>query len=325
MRRLGRRLGLYALAAWASLTVNFFLPRLMPGDPVSTMFASFQGQLAPEAIDALRRAYGFTDGPLLEQYVTYLGHVLRGDLGVSIAYFPARVADVLATGLFWTVLLAGTAVLVSFTLGTLLGVAVAWRQDGKLDSILPPALSLLGAFPYFWLAMLALYVLGFRLGWFPLGHAHAGGLTPSLSAAFVTSVLHHAVLPAATLVLATVGGWTLSMRNAMVGVLGADHVSFAEARGLSRRRVVWRHAARNALLPHVTGLGMALGFVLGGALLTEMVFAYPGQGYLLLQAVRSQDYPLLQGIFLAITLAVLAANALVDLACLGLDPAARRT
>jgi peptide/nickel transport system permease protein len=324
MRALLRRLALYAIAAWAALTVNFFLPRVMPGDPVATMFASFQGQLQPEALDALRRSYGFTDAPLPEQYTTYLAHVMTGDLGLSIAYFPTPVTTVIGGGLFWTLLLAGTAILISFAIGTLVGILVAWRRDGRLDSFLLPALSLLGAFPYFWLAMLALYVLGFQLDWFPLGHAYSDELTPGWTAAFVVDVLHHAALPALTLVLATVGGWTIGMRNTMVGVLGADYVTFAQARGLSPARVVLCYAARNALLPNLTQFGMALGFVLGGALLTEMVFGYPGQGYLLLQAVLTQDYPLMQGIFLSITMSVLVANWAIDLAYFWLDPTTRR-
>jgi peptide/nickel transport system permease protein len=324
MRTLARRFGLYLVAAWVAITVNFFLPRLMPGDPVARMFAGFQGQLQPEAMDALRETYGFTDASLLSQYGTYLGHVLGGDLGLSLAFFPAPVTEVLGTGMFWTLLLAGTAIVVSFALGTLLGIVVAWRRDGRLDSYLLPALSLVGAFPYFWLAMLALYVLAFRLGWFPLGHAYGDGVTPSWSLAFFADAAHHAALPALTLVVASLAGWTLSMRSSMVAVLGADYVTFAQAKGLAPRRVVLRYAARNALLPNLTQLGMALGFVLGGALLTEMVFAYPGQGYLLLQAVRHQDYPLMQGVFLGITLAVLAANWLIDLAYFWLDPTVRR-
>jgi peptide/nickel transport system permease protein len=324
MRTLARRLGLYLVAAWAAITVNFFLPRLMPGDPLSRMFASYQGQLEPEALAALRRTYGLTDAPLLAQYASYLGHVAHGELGVSLTYFPAPVTQVMATGMFWTLLLAGTSVLVSFVLGTLLGIVVAWRDDGRLDAWVVPALSFLGAFPYFWLAMLVLYGLGFQLGWFPLGHAYDDALTPAWSFEFVADVARHAVLPAFTLVVATIGGWTLGMRSTMISVLGSDFVTFALAKGLSPTRVMLRYAARNALLPSLTQLGMALGFVLGGALLTEMVFGYPGQGYLMLQAVRSQDYPLMQGIFLGITLAVLAANALIDLAQLWLDPSLRR-
>jgi peptide/nickel transport system permease protein len=233
--------------------------------------------------------------------------------------------DVIGTGLAWTVFLAGTAVVVSFAIGTLLGVASAWWRHGWIDAWLPSTFAFLGAFPYFWLAMVALYVLGFTLGWFPLGHAYGDDLTPGLHPAFLADVARHAVLPVGTVVIATLGGWLLTMRNTMITVLGSDYVNLARAKGLSPTRVVLRYAARNALLPSVTGFGMALGFVLGGSLLTEIVFSYPGQGYLLVQAVRNQDFPLMQGIFLVITLAVLGANWFVDLAYLWLDPRTRGT
>jgi peptide/nickel transport system permease protein len=325
VRFLLRRLGFYLLAGWVALTLNFFLPRLMPGDPATALFARFRGRLAPEAMAALRETFGLTDAPLWSQYLTYLGHALRGDLGISVAYFPSPVTAVIGTGLVWTLFLAGTAVVVSFALGTLLGVAAAWWRRGWVDTWLPAALVFLGAFPYFWLAMVALYGLGFTLGWFPLGHAYGDDLTPGLNAAFLVDVARHAVLPIGTIVVATLGGWLLSMRNTMIGVLGSDYVNLARAKGLPPARVALRYAARNALLPSVTGFGMALGFVLGGSLLTEIVFSYPGQGYLLVQAVRNQDYPLMQGIFLVITLAVLGANWLVDVVYLWLDPRTRES
>ncbi|MDC3957077.1 ABC transporter permease [Polyangium jinanense] len=323
MRYLLRQLGLYILAAWASLTLNFIVPRLAPGDPASAMFARYKGQLQPEALAALREAFGFTGGPLHEQYVAYLAHLFRGDLGVSVAYFPAKVTDVLAMGLGWTALLTGSSVVVAFVLGSLLGVIAAWRRGGTFDTTLPPLLVFLGAFPYFWLAMMLLYGFGFTLDVLPLRHAYADTLAPSLSFSFVASVAEHLLLPATSIVLASVGGWTLSMRSSMIGVLAEDYVTMAHAKGLSPLRIMFHYAARNALLPNVTGFGMALGFVLGGSLLTEIVFSYPGQGYLLVQAVRSQDYPLMQGIFLTITMAVLAANFLVDVLYVWLDPRTR--
>jgi peptide/nickel transport system permease protein len=325
MRFLLQRLGFYAVAAWVALTLNFFLPRLMPGDPATALFARFRGRLGPEALQALRETFGLTDAPLWRQYLTYAGHALRGDLGVSVAYFPAPVAQVIGTGLIWTIFLAGTAVIVSFVVGTLLGVVAAWWRRGWVDSLLPPALVFLGALPYFWLAMVALYVLGFTLGWFPLGHAYSDDLTPRFTPEFLADVATHAVLPVSTVVIASLGGWLLSMRNTMIAIMGSDYVNLARAKGLHPARVVLRYAARNALLPSITSFGMALGFVLGGSLLTEIVFSYPGQGYLLVQAVRNQDYPLMQGIFLVITLAVLGANWLVDLVCLWLDPRIRDT
>ncbi|WP_437581767.1 ABC transporter permease [Sorangium sp. So ce887] len=323
MRYLLRQLGLYFIAAWASLTLNFLIPRLMPGDPATAMFARFRGQLQPEAIDALRKAFGFTGEPLYKQYITYLSHTLTGDLGLSVAHFPAKVTDVIATGLGWTLLLSGAAVLVSFALGTLLGIVATWKRGGWLDSIMPPVLMFLGAFPYFWLAMVALYVLGFVLGAFPLRHAYSDTLSPEWSFEFIGSVLSHMVLPGLSIVIATIGGWMLGMRSAMVTVLSEEYITMAQAKGLSQWRVMFSYAARNALLPNVTGFGMALGFVLAGSLLTEIVFSYPGQGYLLIQAVRNQDYPLMQGIFLTITLAVLGANFLVDVVYVFLDPRAR--
>ncbi len=323
MKYIVRRLAFYLLAAWASITLAFIIPRLMPGDPAAAMFARFKGKLKPEAIEALREAFGFTDAPLWKQYFGYLGHVLTGDLGVSIKYFPETVGNVIGTALVWTLLLAGVAVILSFTIGTLLGVVAAYRRGGWVDTVAPPALVFLGAFPYFWLAMAVLFLFGFTLDWFPVRHAYADYLTPEFSAKFIFSVIGHAILPAATIVLATTGGWLLSMRNTMVSVLGEDYTTLAYAKGLPPKRIMFRYAARNALLPNITGFGMALGFVLSGSLLTEIVFSYPGQGYLLIQAVRSLDYPLIQGLFLTITLAVLGANWLVDIVYVWLDPRAR--
>ena len=209
------------------------------------------------------------------------------------------------------------------TSGSGVGLPSSWWRGSWVDNWLPSLFIFLGAFPYFWLAMVTLYVLGFILGWFPLGHAYSDDLKPAWSPEFVADVLRHGALPIGTIVLATIGGWLLTMRNNMISILGSDFVNLARAKGLPPSRVAFRYAARNALLPSVTGFGMALGFVLGGSLLTEIVFSYPGQGYLLVQAVRNQDYPLMQAIFLVITLAVLGANWLVDIVYLWLDPRTR--
>jgi peptide/nickel transport system permease protein len=324
MRYLLRRLAFYLIAAWASVTLAFIVPRLMPGDPAATMFSRFHGKLDPQAMAALRETFGFSDEPMWRQYISYLGHVMSGDLGVSVSYFPARVGDVLATGMVWTLLLAGMAVVIAYALGTLLGIAAAWRRGGWLDSVGPPLFVLVGAFPFFWLAMLLLFLFGFTLGWTPVRHAYDSRVSVELSLSFIWSVITHAALPAITIVVATVGSWMLDMRNTMVSILGEDYITMAHAKGLPPRRVMFRYAARNALLPSVTSFGMALGFLLSGSLLIEIVFSYPGQGYLLIQAVRSLDYPLIQGLFLTITLAVLGANFLVDIIYVWLDPRARR-
>ena len=322
-RYLLERLGFYIAAAWVALTVNFFLPHLMPGDPATAMFARLQGKAKPEAIAAMREAFGLTDEPLWLRYWHYLQSLASFDLGISASYFPTPVGDVIGDGLLWTVLIAGTAVIVSFVLGTLLGIIIAWRRRGLLDSTLPPLFAFLGAFPYFWLAMLLLWALGFALEWFPLRQAYGSDIEPGWSWVFAWDVCSHAALPVLSIVLATIGGWMLSMRSTMISVLGSDYIRMAFAKGIDERTLVWRYAARNALLPNVTGFGMALGFVLGGSLLTEIVFSYPGTGYLLLQAVRNQDYALMQGLFMVITLAVLLANWLVDIVYLALDPRTR--
>jgi peptide/nickel transport system permease protein len=324
MKYLLRRFAFYVVAAWASVTLAFVIPRLMPGDPEATMFARFHGKLDPQAMAALRETFGFSDEPMLHQYIAYLGHVATGDLGVSVSYFPARVGDVIATGMVWTLFLAGMAVVIAYALGTLLGIVAAWRRGRWLDSIGPPLFILIGAFPFFWLAMLLLFLFGFTLGWTPVRHAYDSRVGAGVSLSFVWSVMTHAALPAITIVVATVGSWMLDMRNTMVGILGEDYITMAHAKGLHPRRVMFRYAARNALLPSVTSFGMALGFLLSGSLLTEIVFSYPGQGYLLIQAVRSLDYPLIQGLFLTITFAVLGANFLVDILYVWLDPRARR-
>ena len=324
MKYLLRRLGFYFLAAWVSLTLNFFIPRLAPGDPVSNLQARFKGALDPAALEAMKVAFGLTDAPLHIQYIQYINNLAHGDLGLSIAHFPEPVSNVIGTALLWTLFLAGLAVVMSFTLGTLLGIYSAWRRGGRVDSIAPASFIFMGAFPYFWLAMFLLYVFGFLLDWFPLRHAYTDTLDPGLSFEFVIDALHHAVLPAASIVMASLGGWLLGMRNTMIGVLSEDYVTMAQAKGLSERRVMLNYAARNALLPSVTGFGMALGFVLSGSLLTEIVFSYPGQGALLFEAVKAKDFPLMQGLFLAITIAVLAANWFVDIAYVLLDPRTRR-
>ena len=296
----------------------------MPGDPASIIFARFKGKLKPEAIDAMRQSFGLTDDPMLVQYFSYLKGILQGDLGTSIAYFPEPVSSIIGSGLYWTLFLAGCSLIISFTIGTVLGIIIAWNRTGKMDTILPPVIAFFGAFPYFWLAMVLVYIFGFSMNWFPIGRAFGYEVNPGLNISFLFSVLYHAILPAFTMIFVSLGGWMLSMRNTMISTLGADYITFANAKGIASRQVMLRYAARNAILPNLTGFGMALGFVLSGALLTEMIFSYPGQGFLLLQAVQTQDYPLMQGIFMTITFAVLGANWLVDIAILLFDPRTRK-
>ncbi len=323
MRFILRRLGFYLLAAWASLTINFFLPRLIPGDPASAIFAAARGQMQPEQLTQIRAALGLSEEPLINQYLTYLSNIFRGNFGISFSAFPAPVTTVIGNGLFWTLLLGFTSLVLSFIIGNVIGIIGSWRRGGIVDSTLPPLLIFIGAFPPFFLALMGLYFLGFQLQWFPLRHAFDDNLTPAFTLPFILSVAQHLLLPGLTIIAVSLGGWVLGMRNTMIGVLAEDYVTLAEAKGLSQRRIMFNYAARNALLPSVTAFGMALGFILSGQLLVELIFGYPGLGYLLLQSVRGLDYPLMQGLFLMITFAVLAANFIVDVLYTRLDPRVR--
>ncbi|MFT3943855.1 MAG: ABC transporter permease [Ancrocorticia sp.] len=318
-----RRLGFYLIAFWASITLNFMLPRLMPGDPVQRMLAKAQGQLQPEQIESLRRLLGVDDRPLWQQYLDYIHSIFTGDMGISISRFPSPVTEVIGSQILWTLLLGGTALVFAFIIGNGLGIIAAWRRGGFVDSTFPPVLIFIGSFPYFWLAMGALYLFGISWGMFPIRHAYTAGTMPNFSGSFIADVSVHLFLPALTIVLVSIGGWMLGMRNSMIATTDEDYITMAEAKGLRPGRIMMRYAARNAMLPQITGLGLSLGFIVGGALLTEVVFSYPGIGYQLLVAVNGLDYPLMQGIFLTITSAVLLANFLVDIAYVRLDPRVR--
>lgn len=324
MRYLLRRIGFYLVALWAALSLNFLIPRLMPGDPVLLLVGRLQGQVDPRAIQALRLQFGLNNSSLWSQYLHYLSDLLHGNLGVSITYFPTPVAQVIGLGLRWTLVLVGVSAILSFFIGTLMGTIAAWRRGSWFDNVASPLLTFLSAIPYFWFALIALYVLGFMLKWFPLTGAYSIDTAPGVNGPFLLSAAYHAVLPAATIVISSMAGWMLGMRNAMLSTLAEDYVLMAQAKGLAERRVMLTYAARNAILPNITGFALSLGFVIGGALLTEIVFSYPGLGYILLQGVQSDDFPLMQGIFLLIAVAVLCANFLADVCYTVLDPRVRQ-
>lgn len=323
MRHLLRRISFYLVALWASVTINFIIPRLAPGDPAGALMARFQGRMSPQAITALQLQFGISHDPLWIQYFQYLSNLLHGDLGTSFTYIPTPVSTVLAQEVPWTLALIGMSVIISFVLGSLIGVLIAWRRGSFLDSILPPFLTFFSAIPYFWLALIMLYILAYTLNWFPLNGGYDTSVTVGPTLDFLVSAISHGILPALTIVLASIAGWMLGMRNSMITTLTEDYVLLAQAKGLSEFRVMLSYAARNAILPNVTGFALSLGFVVGGSLLTETVFSYPGIGFALLQAAQNSDYPLLQGIFLLIALAVLGANFVADLVYVLLDPRVR--
>lgn len=322
MLHLLRRLALYIFITWAALTLNFIIPRLVPGDPIDQMLTRSQGQLEPGAIAALRKAYGLTDEPLPRQYLDYLGQLAHGDLGLSISKFPVPVSQIISAALPWTVGLVGVTTVISFLLGTGLGVLLGWKRGRWSDAALP-AMTFFNALPYFWVALMLVLFLAIKFPLFPSSLGFDQSLTAGLSWPFIRSVIAHAALPAFTIIISSVAGWALGMRNMTVMVLGEDYVHLAEAKGLRQRTIMFRYAARNALLPSITSFALALGGVVGGSVLTESIFNYPGVGYELVAAVQAQDYPLMQGLFLIVSIAVIIANLLADILYVLLDPRTR--
>jgi peptide/nickel transport system permease protein len=316
-----RRLGLYALTAWVAVTANFVLPRLMPGNPVQTLIGKIQSQVTPAEIRAIRLSFGmgFRQG-VLAQYVTYIEQLFKGNLGVSIT-LGAPVSSILRESVPWTVGLIGLSTILSFGIGTLAGALLGWTRGSRFDALIPTA-TFFQAVPYFFLGTVMLLIFGSDLHWFPVLGAYSQNVTPGWNWAFVGSVIRYGELPVISIVLSSVAGWMLGMRNMMITMVGEDFVLMAVAKGLPRRKVIY-HAARNAVLPSIANLSLAIGLVVSGALLVELVFNYPGVGDLLLQAVLNEDYPLIQGIFLVITLTVLAANLIADVVYLALDPRTR--
>ncbi len=324
MKYLLRRLGFLLIALWGALTLNFFIPRLMPGNPAQAMMAKFHGHVNPSALKALEVAFGVNNHEsLISSYLHYLENTLTGNLGVSVSYFPLSVSSVIGKALPWSLSLVGVATILGFLIGTALGALTAWHRGGVLDNVVPPVFIVISAFPYFWIGLLSVWLFSLTLGWFPLLGGYDETATPTLTWGFVANVLWHAVLPASTILITSIGGWILTMRNNMISVLSEDYVKMAKAKGLKSRRIIWQYAGRNALLPNLTGFAMSLGFVISGAILVEYVYNYPGVGFMLLQAVENEDYALMQGLFLLITVAVLIAIFISDILTAILDPRTR--
>ncbi len=324
MRMLARRIGFYLVTAIAIITVIFLLPRVIPGSPVDAVEAHMQGQTITKAtLRALEVQFGQNSPTgIWGQYLHYWNNLLHGNLGVSTSEGMVPVTTVIRGALPWTIGLVGTATVISFILGTLIGILVAWRRGTWLDNLLPVT-TFFQAAPYFFLAFLAIDLFAIKLGWFPAGSARGIDDFPAATWSYFSDVLYHAALPALTIVVASAAGWIVGMRNVMVTTMDEDYVLVAQAKGLSKRRVIW-YAARNAILPSISGFSLAVGFIVSGALLTEIVFSYPGLGFILLSAVQEDDYALLQGIFLVIAMAVLLANLAADFVYVFLDPRTRQ-
>jgi peptide/nickel transport system permease protein len=323
VRYVARKAVLFVLTLWAAITLNFALPRIMPGSPVDAAL----GKLAASGVpitNAQRKAIeiqlGSPHGSLLGQYWDYLTNVATFNFGRSYSFPTETVAHTIGKALPWTLVLVGVTTIIAFIIGTLLGVWAGWRRGTAADSSVTVGAAFFAAFPPFWLGLLLLYVLAYKLDWFAIKGGYTPGLTPNLSLSFLSDAAQHSVLPALTLAITTLSGWVFGMRNNMINTLGEDYVTFAEANGLRTRTVAMRYAARNALLPNVTSFGLSLGAVVGGSVLVEGVYGYPGLGDLLYIAVTNHDFPLMQALFLVITISMLGAIFIVDLLYAKLDP-----
>jgi peptide/nickel transport system permease protein len=321
-----RRLGFFVLTLWAALTLNFFIPRFMPGSPLQALRDRTHNKLSPAALQEMLTSFGYKPNEnLFIQYVEYLRDMLTGHWGVSIGTnLGEPVSTIVGQALPWTLGLVGLTTVFAFLLGSLVGTVAAWRRGGVVDSVLPSVFVVTSALPYFWVALLLILVFSvWTNGALPSDFNYDPTLQPAWSPEFIGNVLAHAVLPSATILITAIGGWILTMRNNMITTLAEDYVRMGRAKGLSNRTIMMNYAARNAFLPNLSGFAMSLGFVIAGAILVEYVFNYPGLGYLLYNSVQNTDYPLMQVLFMLFTVAVLVAVFTCDVVIAWLDPRAR--
>jgi peptide/nickel transport system permease protein len=327
VRYLLRKVVLFVITFWAAITLNFALPRLMPGSPVDAAL----GKLASAGVpitnaerNAIEVELGVPHASWLTQYGDYLRNIATFKFGTSYSFPTQTVAQTIRTALPWTLVLVGVTTIVAFVIGTLLGVYAGWRRGTRADESVTIGATFFGAFPPFWLGLLLLYLLAFKYNWFPIKGGYNPGTSPSWSPSFLGDAAKHSVLPAFTLAVTLLSGWVFGMRNNMINTLGADYVTFAEANGLRTRTIALLYAARNALLPNITAFGLSLGGVVGGSVLVEGVYSYPGLGNLLYIAVTNHDFPLMQALFLVFTVSMVVTIFVVDLLYVRLDPRVRQ-
>jgi len=313
------RIGFALVTLFAAATLNFLLPRLMGGDPASAL-ASDKALGSQQVADALKVQFGLDHPSLLYQYGQYLKQLAHGNLGISYANYPSPVIDVLWKALPWTLGTVLTATLLSYLIGWLIGIRGAWKAGSFFDQSTLFSAFFLNSVPFFWIAIIFIMIFSFYLGWFPLGQAVASTYDAMSAAEKLRSVLYHAILPVFTLVIATLAGHILVLRNNLMRVLSEDYMLLAKAKGLKTARRKYAYGARNALLPSFTGLMTSLGHVIGGAITTEIVFSYPGIGLVTFNAILNHDYPLIQGAFLFIAVSVIVCNLIADLLYPLLDP-----
>ncbi len=322
---ISKRFGVFVVIIWLAASLNFFLPKLSGQDPVRTKLLqqAALGGYVQQGIDEMVKIYEVRfglDRPLWQQYVSYLSDVARLDFNFSIANYPRTVSDMIGEAVPWTIGLLGLTTLFSFVLGTFLGALLSWPRAPRWMAWLMPPLWALHAIPFFLLGLILMYLLAFQIPLLPIFGGYSIGAAPSLSVGFALDVLRHATLPALSIILVATGGWALGMRGMMVTTMGEDYVLFAEAKGLKSATVFVRYCVRNAILPQVTALALALGQILSGAVLVEVIFGYPGIGTLLFQAIRENDHFLIQGIVFTVIVALGLATFILDIFYPMLDP-----
>lgn len=321
MRYFAKRGGLFLITLWAALTVNFAIPRLMPGNEAAAVLATFRG-VNPAAVHALEIEFGVgVHHNLISSYLQYLGNCLTGNFGTTAQ--GASVLHQIVSTMPWTIGLVGVTTVLAFVIGTVVGIVSAWSRGGRIDALLPPMLFVVSTVPMFFVGLLLIYFFSIKLGWLPLSSNYDLGATPAFTGSFIWDVIKHALLPGLSLVTVTAGLWVYSMRNNMVTTIAEDYVKMARAKGLSSMRIMFDYAARNAILPNLTGFAMQLGYVLGGAIVIEYLFSYPGLGYQFYTATTDHDLPLMQGLFLFYTLAVLVCVLIADIVTAVIDPRTR--
>ena len=319
-----KRIGMFLLTVWLGTSIIFIIPRLAPGDPVQAMVGRMINEGAnlehsDVLIAAWRQRFGL-DQPLYIQYFRYLYNSITFNTGYSLAFFPSRVDSMVARSLPWTLGLLLTATLIAFILGNIIGALLAWQRTPRLARALLPISMAFTSIPSFMLGILLIYLFAFQLDWLPFAGNYGRGLTPGWDFEFIISVLKHAFLPALSIVLVTMGIWALGMRGMMITTAGEDYMILAEAKGLSPTRIFWQYGIRNAILPQVTALGVALGGLAGGAVVVELIFTYPGMGYLLYQGILNSDFTLIQGVVFYVIVGVSLAVLILDLIYPLIDP-----
>lgn len=322
---IAKRFVVFLIIVWLAGTLNFFLPKLSGQDPVRTKLleqASLGGYVQGGIEDMVKQyqaKFGL-DKPLWKQYLTYLQQMSRGDMNYSIANYPRTVVGMIGEALPWTICLLGLTTLFSFAAGTILGALLAWPGAPRWLQWFMPPLWALHAIPFFLFGLVLMWLFSFQFQLLPIFGGYSAGANPAWTITFILDVLRHAVLPALSIVLVSIGGWALAMRGMMVTTMGEDYVTFAEAKGLRGRTIFARYCLRNAILPQATGLALALGNILAGAVLVEAVFGYPGIGALLFQAIEENDFFLIQGIVFTVIVALGFATFLLDIFYPWLDP-----